>query len=76
MAAGHDQSVRLGFVTESHNVVDMATKLADAMSADLGDIRPHDVLDWLASAGLTLRPDDGDTTVAYQLLLEEGLDEE
>ena len=54
----------------------MATQLADAMSADLGDIRPHDVLDWLASAGLTLRPDDGDTTVAYQLLLEEGLDEE
>lgn len=63
-------------MTENHNVVDLAAQLAEAMSADLGDIRPHDVLDWLASSGLTLRPDDGDTTVAYGLLLEEDLDKE
>lgn len=61
---------------EEHNVVHMAAELADVMAADLGDIRVHDVLDWLASCGLTLRPDNGDTGVAYRLLLEEGLDED
>lgn len=66
----------VALVTENYNVVDLAAQLAEAMSADLGDIRPHDVLDWLASAGLTLRPDDGDTTVAYGLLLDEDLNEE
>jgi hypothetical protein len=53
------------------NVAELAQLLADAISADLDDIHAIDVLDWLASAGLTLRPDEGDSAAAYGLLLSE-----
>ncbi len=42
------------------------------MSDDLEVTVPTiDVLDWLASTGLTLRPDDGDATIAYNLALDD-----
>lgn len=59
-------------VPDDHNLTEMAQILAGLMSDDLDeDLRTLDVLDWLASAGLTLRPDDGDATVAYQLAIED-----
>lgn len=50
----------------------MAQQLADAMAADLDEaVTAVDVLDWLASAGLTLRPDEGDAAAAYYLVAAE-----
>ena len=54
-----------------------AALLAAAMSADLDDdVSDLDVLDWLASTGLTLVQDDGDAVSAYLLLIAEGADPE
>jgi hypothetical protein len=64
---------------DESNVVEYAQSLADAMSADLEEpVHALDVLDWLASVGLTLRRDGGDAAAAYGLLVGEanGLDEE
>lgn len=60
------------------NVVEYAQSLADAMSADLEEpVHALDVLDWLASVGLTLRRDEGDAAAAYGLLVgEAGADED
>lgn len=57
----------MNFVAEEFNVVAMAEELAQLMADDLEvPVSAVDVLDWLASTGLTLRPDEGDATVAYQ----------
>jgi hypothetical protein len=61
-------------MADNHNVTEMAALLAAVMSGDLDEVQPLDVLDWLASAGLTLRPDDGDAAVAYQLALEDEIE--
>lgn len=62
-------------VSEEYNLTAMAEALATLMADDLEvTVLTVDVLDWLASTGLTLRPDDGDATVAYNLALEDGLD--
>ena len=59
-------------MAEDRNVAAMADLLAAAMSADLDEaVSGLDVLDWLASAGLTLIDDEGDAGTAYQLLIAE-----
>lgn len=53
----------------------MAEALAVLMTEDLEvTVLTADVLDWLASTGLTLRPDVGDAAIAYTLALEDDLD--
>lgn len=72
--AGRRQPLRVARfdgVVEDDHVVELAALLADAMSADLDEIRTLDVLDWLASSGLTLRPHLNEATLAYGVLLEE-----
>ncbi|MCB1002905.1 MAG: hypothetical protein KDB35_01845 [Acidimicrobiales bacterium] len=62
-------------MADNHNVTEMATLLAAVMSEDLDEeVRAADVLDWLASAGLTLRQDEGDAAIAYQLALEDEIE--
>lgn len=52
----------------------MAEELARLMADDLETtVTTVDVLDWLASTGLTLRPDDGDSAIAYGLSLDDPL---
>jgi len=62
-------------VVEEPNVAEYAQFLAEVMSADLDDeVQAIDVLDWLASTGLTLRRDKGDSAAAYGLLVGEVTD--
>lgn len=57
----------VSFVAEEFNIVAMAEELALLMADDLEvPVSALDVLDWLASTGLTLRPGEGDASVAYQ----------
>ena len=57
-------------MAEEFNIVEMAEELARLMSDDLETtVKTVDVLDWLASTGLTLRPDNGDSAIAYGLAL-------
>lgn len=57
----------MSFVAEEFNIVAMAEELALLMADDLEvPVSALDVLDWLASTGLTLRPGEGDASVAYQ----------
>ncbi len=52
--------------------MEMAEELARLMSDDLEvTVKTIDVLDWLASTGLTLRPDNGDSAIAYGLSLDD-----
>ena len=54
--------------------MEMAEGLARLMSDDLETtVKTVDVLDWLASTGLTLRPDNGDSAIAYGLALDDPL---
>lgn len=58
------------------NVVELARRLADALNDDPVDpgsaATVRDVLDWLASAGLTLEPSSDDSvSEAYSLDLQE-----
>lgn len=67
-----DDSDTVTVVADNYNIAEMASRLAETMSGDSDEVvEPLDVLDWLAASGLTLRPDDGDATVAYQLALDE-----
>ncbi len=60
---------------EEYNLTAMAEALAVLMAEDLEvTVLTADVLDWLASTGLTLRPDVGDAAIAYTLALEDDLD--
>ncbi|MCB1284277.1 MAG: hypothetical protein KDB20_08120 [Microthrixaceae bacterium] len=53
----------------------MAEALAVLMADDLEvTVLTTDVLDWLALTGLTLRPDVGDASIAYNLAIGDGLD--
>lgn len=62
---------------DDRNVAEKAELLAAAMSADLEEpVSGLDVLDWLASTGLTLIGDDGDAAAAYQLLIAERADQD
>jgi hypothetical protein len=59
-------------VAEDFNIVEMAEELARLMADDLETtVTTVDVLDWLASTGLTLRPDNGDSAIAYGLSLDD-----
>jgi hypothetical protein len=61
-------------VAEEFNIVEMAEELARLMSDDLEvTVKTIDVLDWLASMGLTLRPDNGDSAIAYGLSVDDPL---
>lgn len=62
----------VGLVAEEFNIVEMAEELARLMADDLETtVTTVDVLDWLASTGLTLRPDNGDSAIAYGLTLDD-----
>lgn len=62
----------MGIVPEEFNIVEMAEELARLMADDLETtVTAVDVLDWLASTGLTLRPDNGDSAIAYGLSLDD-----
>lgn len=64
----------VNFVAEEFNIVAMAEELARLMADDLEvKVKTVDVLDWLASTGLTLRQDEGDAGVAYGLALDDPL---
>ena len=61
-------------MAEEFNIVEMAEELARLMSDDLETtVKTVDVLDWLASTGLTLRPDNGDSAIAYGLSVDDPL---
>lgn len=62
-------------VSEEYNLTAMAEALAVLMADDLEvTVLTTDVLDWLALTGLTLRPDVGDASIAYNLAIGDGLD--
>jgi len=64
----------VGDVAEEFNIVELAEELARLMADDLETtVTAVDVLDWLASTGLTLRPDTGDSAIAYGLSLDDPL---
>lgn len=62
-----ERGATVSYVAEEFNIVAMAEELALLMADDLEvPVSALDVLDWLASTGLTLRPGESDATVAYQ----------
>lgn len=62
-------------MSEEYNLTAMAEALAVLMADDLEvTVLTTDVLDWLALTGLTLRPDVGDASIAYNLAIGDGLD--
>lgn len=67
--------VHLSLCQSEYNLTAMAEALAVLMAEDLEvTVLTADVLDWLASTGLILRPDVGDAAIAYAPALEDDLD--